>query len=66
MWSSIERRKLQRCLACYIKSSIKLLGHLVKETCWSWQLACNVCLRKIKNTLLALELDPAEHRKECW
>ena len=47
MRSSVERRKLQRCVACYLKSSINLLSRLLKETCWTSQLACNVCLRKI-------------------
>ena len=47
MRSSVERRKLQWCLSCYIKCSITLFCHLLKETCWTSQLACNVCLRKI-------------------
>ena len=62
--SSVERRKLQRCVACYIKSSITLLRRLLKESCWTSQLVCNVFPRKIKNTLLTLELDPAEHTTE--
>ena len=37
-----------------------------KKCCGSSQLAYNVCPRKIKNTLLTLELDPAEHTKERW
>ena len=45
MRSSVERRKLQRWVTCYIKSSINLLRLLLKETCWTSQLACNVCLR---------------------
>ena len=45
MRSSVERRKLQRCLACYIKSCRNLLRQLLKETCWTLQLACNVTLR---------------------
>ena len=65
MWSSIERRKLQRRVTGYIKSSINILRRLLKETCCTSQLACNVCLRRIKNTLLALKMDPAEHRTEC-
>ena len=52
MRSSVERRKLQRFVACHIKSSTNLLRRLLKESCWTSQLACNVCPRKIKNTLL--------------
>ena len=54
-------------MACYIKSSIDLLRRFLKETRWTSQLACNVlCLsvKNIKNTFLALELDPTEHTKE--
>ena len=50
----------------YIKSSINLLRRLLKESCWNWKLACNVCPRKTKNTLLTLKLDPAELTKERW
>ena len=67
MRSSVERRKLERRMACYIKSSIDLLRRFLKETRWTSQLACNVlCLsvKNIKNTFLALELDPTEHTKE--
>ena len=39
MRSSVERRKLQRCVTCYIKSSINLLRRLLKETCSTSQLA---------------------------
>ena len=66
MRSSVERRKLQRCVACHVKSSINLLRRLLKESCWTSQLACNVCSRKIENTLLTLQLNPAEHTKERW
>ena len=66
MRSSIERRKLQQCVTCYIKSSINILRHLLKEMCWTSQPACDVCLRKIKNTLLVFKVDPAEHTRECW
>ena len=42
-------------------------GKLFNKKCsGSSQLSCNVCLRKIKNTLLTLELDPAERTKEGW
>ena len=51
MRSLVERRKLQRCVACHVKSSINLLRRLLKESCWTSQLACNVWPRKIKNTL---------------
>ena len=46
MWSSVERRKLQRRVSCYIISTINQLRRLLKETCWTSQLACNVCPRK--------------------
>ena len=62
-----------RWLFCYIKSSIKLLCQLLKETCWSWQLAWIVCLRKIK-TLCWIgscgaykrTLVKGERRPELW
>ena len=68
MRSSVERRKFQRCVTCYITVQPKSIMSLLKETCWTSQLACNVCLRKIvlKNTSLALELDPVKHAKERW
>ena len=68
MRSSVERRnsKLQRCVACHIKSSSNLLCRLLKESWWTSQLASNVCPRKIKNTLLTFELNPGEHTKERW
>ena len=42
MRSFVERRKLQRCLACYMKSIINLSRRLLKEACWTSQLAMSV------------------------
>ena len=39
MQSSVERTKLQRYVAFYLKSSINLLRRLLKEACWTSQLA---------------------------
>ena len=39
MQSSVERTKLQRCVAFYLKSRINLLRPLLKEACWTSQLA---------------------------
>ena len=49
MRSSVERRKLERRMACYIKFSINLLGRFLKETRWTSQLACNVSCLSVKN-----------------
>ena len=65
MRPSIKGRKSQRCVAYYIKYSINLFKSLLKESGWTSQLVCNVCLRNMKNNLLTLELDPlSEHTKQ--
>lgn len=48
------------------KKVATMRGFLYKiqhKLCWTSQLACNVCQRKIKKTLFSLELDPAKNKK---
>ena len=77
MPSSVEGRKSQPCVACYIKYSINLL-----RFCWRYRVGLpnlhalfvgeslisptnKVVVIKITTTL-TLELDPAEHTKQHW
>ena len=67
MRSSVEGRKSQPCVACYIKSSINLL-RFCEGIVLDFPTEFMQCLSEklITNTLLTLELDPAEHTKERW
>ena len=64
MRSSVEGRKSQPCLTCYIKSIIN--PYVFAEGIVLDFPTCMHCLSEklITNTLLTLELDPAEHTKE--
>ena len=59
------KKGLNAILDCK-KKVATVLGLLYKiqhKLCWTLQLACNACPRKIKKILLSLELDPAKHKK---
>ena len=59
------RKKVATMRGLLCKIQHKSITFLLNVSCWTSQLACNVCRRNYLQTLCwHLELDPAEHTKE--